>query len=361
MGIFSLWKKIKESPSFKPTQFPIPISNVDDPKGLGVLIENDKHYFLVRMNEMFLTYKRRWVRDFEPVVFCSVDFNYSGEKVTQPFLLSPNSLQSPFKKFPEGMLFKDIKMAGIHPFKGGTFGLTLVLGKMEMNNYLMKFLKFLESTTTAFPGGFSTVIGSYIKLTKMVLDGIEELFDNHDIEPIIGHRREFITDAQDDFQTGYFVLMNADSGDYNPGNFYIKDRSLHYGDSLATAKPFVSDDFVLYSIGAPDKRSDTDTLPFHTQFKDLQHQISKITGAITVKDRELLSNLLFALNDAVLLSPDLTMEQKISLRTQYRQEILDMIDNRQALSGVKSSPVMERNELEKLRFESDMDLFKIDN
>lgn len=358
MGLSSLWKKIKESPSFKPSHFQIPLSNVDKPEKVGVSIENDKNYFLIRMNEMFLTYKRRWVKDFEPMVFCSVDFNYGGEKVSQPFLLSPNSLQSPFKKFPEGMLFKDIKMAGLHPFKGGTFGITLVLGKMEMNNYLKKLLKFLESTTAAFPGGFSTVIGSYIKLSNMVLDSLEELFDNNDIEPIIGYRREFITDVQDDFHSGYFVLMNADSGEYNPNKFFVKDKSLHYGDSLLTSKPFLSDDFLLYSIEETKKRGDIETLPIGTQFRDLKLEVSKIPGTITEKDRESLSRFLYALNDQVLLSPDLILEQKVNILTEFRKEIQDMINNRQALSGTKNLQIIERNELDKLRFESDFDLLK---
>lgn len=360
MGLASLWKKIKESPTFRPSHFSIPLDHIDDPKGLGILIENDKHYFLVRMNEMFLTYKRRWVKDFEPVVFCSVDFNYAGEKVTQPFLLSPNSLQSPFKKYPEGMMFKEIKMAGLHPFKGGTFGISVVLGRMEMKNYLRKFLKFLESTASAFPGGFSSVLSSYVKMTNIILDGVEELFDTQEIEPIIGYRREFITDVQDDFRTGFYVLMNSDSADLDPKRFFVKDRSLHYGDSMATAKPFVSDDYVLYSVEATPERNDSNTLAFHKQFIDLQNQLSRISGIITEDHKKALSALLFSLNDAIWVSPDLVLEQKRALQQFYRQDIVAMIGNRQSLSGAKPLQETETNSLESQRFQSGLDILKLD-
>ena len=333
MGITAIWKKVKESPSFSPTQFTIPVDNIDQKTGLGEAIVKDQHYFLVRVNEMFLSYKRKWFSTYDPVVFSNVEYLYSSQRVAQPFLISPSMLQTPFKKLHEGMLFKDTTVAGLQPYRGGSFGLALVLGRLRQENYLRKMLSLLEGTVSAFPTGFSTVISGYSKIAHMVLDHIETMFDSHEIEPVIGYRQEFVPAVRDNFVSGYNVLMNSDENHLDRSKFFVRNNSLYYGQSLEDSEPFRRDDYILYSMMAASSRDDTEALPFHQQYLELQKMISGMVE-LSSDERKLINGKLFSLQDTIRMSADLVRPQIVDQINLYRRDLKDMIDARQPLSRV---------------------------
>ncbi|WP_373521635.1 hypothetical protein [Aquiflexum sp.] len=346
MGISSLWKKVKESPSFTPTQFVVIAENIDQKSGLGQPIEKDQHYFMVRVNEMFLSYQRKWFSTYDPVVFSTAEYLYGGQRVSQPFLISPNMLQSPFKKLNEGFLFKDTTIAGLQPYRGGFFGLSLVLGRLKQDNYLRKLLSLLENTAAAFPTGFSTVITGYSKIANIVLDSVEAMFDSHEIEPVIGMRQEYVPAVQDNFTSGYRVLINALEGKFDPSKFFVKNNSLFYGNSIDESQPYRENDYILYSILKTSYRDDIDILPFHHQYMELQKLISGMFE-LSAEERKLINGKLFSLQDNIRMSPDLIRPQIIEQINTYRQDLKQMIDSRQPLSGSKGLKEEKQDEWEK--------------
>jgi hypothetical protein len=54
------------------------------------------------------------------------------------------------------------------------------------------------------------------------------------------------------------------------------------------------------------------------------------------------------------------LEQKRALQQFYRQDIVAMIGNRQSLSGAKLLQETETNSLESQRFQSGLDILKLD-
>lgn len=346
MGIYSLWKKVKESPSFNPTHVMIFLDNIDQKSGVGQSLEKDHHYFLIRVNEMYLSYKRKWFSTYDPVVFSTAEYIYDGQKVSQPFLISPNMLQSPFKKLNEGFLFKDTTIAGLQPYRGGTFCLSLVLGRLKQDNYLRKLLSLLENTASAFPTGFSTMITGYSKIANLILDSVEAMFDSHEIEPVIGIRQEFAPAVKDNFISSYRLLINAPEGKYDQSKFFVKNNSLCIGDSIEDSLPFREDDYILYSILRTGIRDDIDVLPFHHQFKELQKLISGMFE-LSAEERKIINGKLFSLQDNIRMSPDLVRPQIVDQIKIYRQDLKEMIDSRQALSGSKGLNKKEKDEWEK--------------
>src|SRR5690554_2175737 len=346
MGVTAICKKVKESPSFVPTECSISVEQIDQKTGLGQAIVKDQHYFLVRVNEMFLSYKRKWFSTYDPVVFSNVEYLYSSQRVSQPFLISPTMLQTPFKKLNEGMLFRDTSVAGLQPYRGGRFGLTMVLGRLRQENYLRKILSLLEDTVTAFPSGFSTVISGYSKIANMVLDNIETLFDSQDIEAVMGYRQEFVPAVQDNFFTGYRVLMNSDEGKLDRSRFFVRNNSLYYGQSLEDSEPYRRDDYILYSMMAATHRDDTESLPFHQQYLELQKMIAGMVE-LSGDERKLINGKLFSLQDAVRMSADLVRPQIIDQINLYRQDLKEMIDARKPLSSARGIHQNGKDEWEK--------------
>lgn len=336
MAFLDLWKKVVQSPTFVPDHFQIPATQVDNGKKVSLPFEAHQHYFLVRVNEMFLSYNRKWFSTYDPIVFATTEFQYGTKKITMPFLISPKMFQSPFKKLPQGMLFKDTTVAGLHPYRGGTFGISILLGRLRKEDYLRKLLGFMEHTAGAFTMGFSSMIGSYTSIARLVLDGMDSLLDNNDIDPIIGYRQEYVPLLEDNLTTGYYVLFNAQADQIDKEKLFVRQNSLHYGDTLESAVPFRSDDFVLYSIMSATSRDDTEMLPYHSQFVDLQKLVSAM-NVISNDEKKLISGKLFSLQDAVRMSPDLVRSQAMNQIQQYRTEISSMIDSRQPLSGALSN------------------------
>ena len=334
MAILDVWKRIVEAPSYIPGHFQIPAAQVDIGNKIGVPIEPQQHYFIVRVNEMYLSYKRKWFSTYDPVVFAVSEFQYGNGKITMPFLVVPSMMQSQPDKTPEGMIFKNTTVAGLHPYRGGTFGLSIVLGRLRQDNYLRKLLAFMETASGAFTAGFATVVSSYVNIANMVLDGVDALLDSEDIEPMIGFRQEFVPAVQDDFSSGYFVLLNTKEHAIDKNKLFVRNNSLYYGESLDGSTPFRSDDYVLYSIRSATHRDDTEILPFHSQFTDLQKTIGDM-HEIAESEKKIINGKLFSLQDAVRMSPDLIHPQITAQITQYRNDIREMMDARQPLSGGK--------------------------
>ena len=345
MAILDVWKKVVKSPAFIPDHFSIPPEQVDIGDRINVAFEPHQHYFLVRVNELFLTYKRKWFSTYDPVVFAVSEFQYGTNKIVTPFLVGPSMLQSQHEKLPQGMVFKDTTVAGLHPYRGGIFGLSIVLGQLQQQNYLRKLLSFMESAAGAFTGGFASAMISYGNIAKMILDGIDTLIDNDGLVPLIGYRQEFLPEVQDNFSTGYFVLLNSRQNEIDKSKLFVRRNSLYYGDSMEKSTPFRSDDYVLYSIMSATKRGDTEALPFHSQFLELQKLISDMND-ITQEEKKIINGKLFSLQDTVRMSPDMIRPQVLTQIQVYRNDISEMIAARQPLSGAKAEKKAPKDEWE---------------
>jgi hypothetical protein len=256
---------------------------------------------------------------------------------------------------PKGMIFRDTTVAGTHPFRGDPFTLSIVLARLKQEDYLRKILKLIESTSHTYMGGFATMVKEYTKVATVVLDGIEDLLDSKDIEPLIGHRNTVMQNAQDEFYPGYFVLINMEEKKADPDKFFVIDNQLRYGDSLADSQPYREHDYVLYSIMSTDARNDIDLLPFKKEWIRL---MQFATGMTTFNEENWLQvkGKLFALQGTLRLSPDLTRKQVRDLIATYKQEIEELKEEGDHLGAVQESPPAEKAD----GWDKDMDKMALD-
>lgn len=344
MSFSDTWKKITTSKSYRPARISVPLSNIDIGTKMQTSIAKNEHYFVVRINEIFLSYKRQWFSTYDPVVFITTEFLYNAEKYAVPFVVGPSMMNNKLEKIPEGMVFQDTVVAGLHPYRGGNFVLSIVLGRMRQENYLRKIVNIIEKTAATYTGGFATIVSNYTKVANVVLDSMDALFDSQDVEPLIGCRKEYLKEAMDDFSSGYFILMNTDEEEVDEQKFFIKGNRLYYGDSFDEAKPFRDSDYVLYSIMAAPSRSDTELLPFHTQFLQLQSYVSDIPDVISDEQTTIINAKRYKLQDTIRMSADLVRPQVKDLINEYDTSLKEMIDERHPLSGEKRQLVQDKRD-----------------
>ena len=89
MSFSDIWKKITESPSYRPARINIPANHVDIGAKLQTPFVKNENYFVVRINELFLSYSRKWFSTYDPVVFATTEFIYNAEKFAVPFVVGP--------------------------------------------------------------------------------------------------------------------------------------------------------------------------------------------------------------------------------------------------------------------------------
>ncbi len=361
----NLWSKISGSERFMPSIIEFKPEQVERAKDLNDSFYPDKNYFTVRVNELFLHQDREWFRRYDPVVFIASEFVYDNKKVEIPFVVGPHLIQKSLNNelvVKNGIVIRNTTVAGTHPFKGDPFTLTVVLAQLEKKDYLRDVLKLVESAAATYTGSFVNMVNNYLKVSTLVLDGIDTLFGKKEVMGLIGHRKTLMLNARDDFKPGYFVLINksereiSDDKEYEGKNFFVKgDGELYYGTSIGESEPYRDADYVLYSVLATNNRSDIDQLPFYPQWQELLGFAMPLTK-ISEEQWELIKAKFFALHANMRLSPDLIREQVKTLIETYKTELKEIRKDKEEL-GAHEEP---EQPVKKDAWEKDMDSIAVD-
>lgn len=316
----AIWQRVRSSPAQLPAQVAIPRSHVADGSSMGSAFTKDQDYFQIRFNQVFLSDRRKWWSEYDPMALAVTEFIYDKSMQAVPFIVGPSLVQKYGQKVPAGMLFQDTRVAGIHPYRGGPVKTTVMLFRVQRQDYGRKLLNMAESAASVLD--FSSALTMYVKLANVLLDGVEALFGMDTVQPVTGLRREFDPDAGDLFEPGFFALIDPHDTDFRPEQLWVRDRQLFSGDSLETATPFRAGDFILYSIVQSKTRSDDSTLPFYEQFERAKKEAGHADASSWLRARA---------DDAVLwqrvlASPDLTEPHADELSEVYRARIQKIHD-----------------------------------
>lgn len=331
MSLANIWNKIKGADSFRVAHFEITPDNTDAAKP-PLPLQPKEEYFEVMVNELYLSYKRKWFKEYDPVVYVVSEFIYERQKQVVPFVVGPSLMEGKIANLPDGMIFENVKVAGLHPYRGGDFGLGVVLARSKRVDYLRKIIKIITDTAATYTGSFATLVSQYTKVADVVLNSIDALFDSHDLEPLIGYQRTY-TSGNNAFAPGYHVLLNEDESNIDEHKFFVKKNRLCYGNTVDDAIPYRTDDYVLYSIVATKERSDMDLLQFSTQFYDLQNMV-KDMPAVSQDENKIIIAKFSSLQNTIRMSPDLVRSQIRVLIDSYWDEIKEMIkDRKETLSS----------------------------
>ncbi len=312
----SLWEWIKGTPARVVRSTEIPVERV---QGGGETVDRftpGAYYFAVYINELFLTHARQWTSTFDPMALVVTEFTYAGKPTTVPFVVGPSLLAGKVEQIPEGMVFTDTQVAGIHPYPGGKFALTVILAQVKRQSYPQKLLKVIEQIAGSFPVG--AALESHLKVAETIFDGVEALFSLGDTRPLAGHRWEFNPGFTPWMKPGFFVLVDADEGDVGVNHFHVVNGRLCTGDNSATA-PFRRADYLLYSLRTATERTDVGELPFYELFD----KALKAAGSTESGSWERAKAILVTLYQEMITSPDLTWDQAQRLVDHYTGRLLE--------------------------------------
>jgi hypothetical protein len=327
----SLWDTVRHSPARLPARVPITADHIDwGAEQAGEPFRPNEHYFQVRVNELFLQYDRQWFSTYDPMVLIVSEFTYDKKDEAVPFVVGPSLLQDRGVEVPAGMVFSDTRVAGLHPYRGGRLSLSVVLSRVQRQDYLKELLSVVENVAGALD--FATALGSYVKIASAVLDGVESMFGLEGTSPLVGYRKEFDPDGGDVLAPGYFALVDAPEDEVAPETLWVRQHQLHHGPNLADAKPFRAADFVLYSLVQTPRRGDLRTLPFFELYERVERTALETSADGWKRAKADMASLW----QSLILSPDLTDGQANELAATYRDKMVEL--HEQARQMAKLGP-----------------------
>jgi hypothetical protein len=314
-----LWSNFLSAPRRMPSRITILDSHVLDENYSPITVAKDVHYFMVQINELYLSYQSKLWVNLDPTVFIATEFKYSKQKETVPFVVGPSMIANLQQKLPSGMIFSNTKVAGLHPYKGDTLALTVILCQASTGNTAKQVLKMVETASGALD--YSTVLSSYLKVADVVVGGVEDLMGLNGITPLIGLRVEFEPDVKHDLKQCYFTLINKPEGTVKAEELWVKNDSLLIGPDPASARPLRDADYVLYSIRGTEER-DVDGLPFDSLWVRVQQEAMQPDDSSWDRAKaDMLS-----LFQTMYLSPDLTKQHALKLKAQRETEMKQLHD-----------------------------------
>ena len=256
------WDKVQHSRTILPTHYSVPANQTN--KAAGEEFRRDQHYFIVKVNRIFLQYDRQFWTTYAPMALVVSEFDYNEESTVLPFVVGPSLLEKDRIELPSGFIFSDTKVAGIHPYKGGGLKLTVILYRVKRTDLARKLLKTIESIASVLD--FSQSLAMYLKVAGVLVESVETVVGSDaDNQPIIGLRKEF--DSFDGFEPGYFALIDSRNIELDVKKLWVNNNELLYGETMQSAEPFTDADYVLYSIGQATERDDYSKLAFYDQWK----------------------------------------------------------------------------------------------
>jgi hypothetical protein len=149
MGLREFFGNLAATPTVLPYFFRIPDGNIANQAVLSGPFKARQDYFSVRVNEMYLTESRKWFREIEPTVISLTEYSYNQQFISNPFVVGSNLLKSKMKGDGAGFVFKDTRVAGLHPYAGYRFIINLALYAVTTKNNLTGALKFIEKVSVS--------------------------------------------------------------------------------------------------------------------------------------------------------------------------------------------------------------------
>lgn len=280
-----------------------------DNNGANAPFEAEKHYFRAVISEMFLSNSRQWFREYSPLVYSAVEFNYGTLQQEEPKVVGP-ALLGQGQQAPQGTLYLDTPISGLHPYRGGDFTFTVILYRCRYSDHLADIIKMVENVVGIVNP--SVALAGYIGMAKVIVDGLDMILGTRQIDPIIGVRKTLGLGSE--FRAGYHVLIDAPDSSVKKEELWVRGGRLYIGTSLENAVPYRENDFVLFQILQTEERDDINLLPFFPLWEETQKQV------VNPKSWKEAKNTFAMLYRNLLLSHDLTDAQKEKLRLTYNEK-----------------------------------------
>jgi len=336
----SITQNILVSNRTSPSVVTIPVENVDCRSELEQNFEANNDYFQVTINQLYLKYERKWLTDIDPLVLVVSEFFYDRKMQEVPYIVGPGMIQQFVQREPHGMLFRNEKVAGLHPYCGGPLTLSVVLCQVPVGSPAQTFLGVLEKATKQMD--IATAVAPYLSIGKVILDGIDAILGLNKTIPLVGLRTTFNAVGGNPVRPNYFAVIDAEN--VKPASLKVENNQLLHSD---TGKPFQDADFILYSLmRAPDKRrDDCEQLPFHELW---ERAVLEATSLKEGSWDNAKANLITLMNN-IYLSPDLTHSQALELIEKYKTDLVSMHQSAIGIAHLSDKEIEQINALDEVR------------
>lgn len=333
MGLFDrklgdLMDRIDHTPAMRQARITFPAERVDDPAAVGEVLREDKCYFNVIINEMFLKDRRKRTRRVDPMVLSLTDFIHDNNQYTVPNVLGRSVLRGHFTENikDEGIIISNALVAGPYPYRGGTLKTTIVLCEIEREDYANKMLNIVEQAAGIVPA--AAHLTTYMKLAGMLYDGFLGILGSDGTYPIVGNQQSTNPDVGIPLVSGYHALVNRDERDMDAERLFVVGRRLMKGKDMASAKPYRDADYVLYSIVPSTERTDEDQFSFYPTWKEAQ----KLAASLNAEAWKSAWVRYLICREDIMGSPDLIEAHKDALDRRFQGELGERIRKSQELA-----------------------------
>lgn len=324
-----IWESVKERPARISRSLEIPRDKIVNSGVFADKFTNGEQYFSIIINEIFATHERRWFDQYDPAAFVVTEFSYDGKPTVVPFVVSPAMLEGKIAVTPNGVSITDTKVAGVHPFAGGSFAVTIVIAEVKRSSYAKDILDWVGKVSSAFPMG--AALTSHLKISETVISGIEALLGLADTRPMAAHRFEYHSGTTDWLRPGFHALLAEDESQVVQGDLHVVGGRLRLGPKPESPS-YRRSDFALYSLCTQESRPDIGELPFNQRFKTaLRDAVAMDEGAWDRAKATLLT-----IYQELLTSPDLTWQEAHRIAEQLKEKLV-AAHERAATFGVLSA------------------------
>ena len=324
MGALSAaWKWLQQGTLVMPTQARIEDAHVQGAVELAPLEANDC-YFAVHVKELYLHDRRTWWQTHVPTVWTSTEFAYGGAARDIPNLIGPSLLSGNELGTPQGMLYRNTRVAGLHPYKGGPLSFSVVLNKVTSSNPADQVLSLVESTRAAFD--LATGLAPYLTIARTVTQGLEVLLGMGS-KPVMGVRDTMAPDVAgaSSFRPGHYALLDQGNPTISHDQLWVKDDGLHVGASMEVATPIRDRNYLLYSILTVDRRNDVDQI---AELSGMWQRVEEFAQRPGEDNWFTAQSAMTELGISLASHPDLIRPQAEELYSGYVEEMVRLRDRR---------------------------------
>ncbi|WP_371366939.1 hypothetical protein SRRS_10950 [Sporomusa rhizae] len=303
-----------------------------------IVFQEGQHYFRLRLAEMFLKDDRKLFRKVVPVVSSLVSLQF-GSIAAQalPNVAGPLALNLSESSLGKGVQL-NYSLTNLVPYRGGTVSVSAALMSYVSKDYFPAFLSLANNVA-----GLLTIgqLSATLKVVDSAVGALQDLLDSDDKDIRLVYHNEYA--GSDNLggvslTSGYFAVIAADAGKFNPAKLFVKNSQLCFGDDLASSQPLTGYDYMLFSVEAALYRDD---FRYFTEYNSLLY--TAIEKGMTDKaegDAVIRAGML-----AVFKSDDLTYVDKTrvaaALKAEY-EERLSLQGQLKGLSGTDGDWLSDR-------------------
>ncbi|MEN6413573.1 MAG: hypothetical protein ABFC84_12590 [Veillonellales bacterium] len=275
--------------------------------------QEGQHYFRLRLAEMFLKDDRKLFRSYVPVVSSVAALQFGSNDAQQlPGLAGPLALNLNESSLGHGVEL-NYALTNLVPYRGGNVSISAALLAYVNKDYLQSFLSLASSISSLLTIG---QLSTTLKVVDSTVNGIQDLLDGGDKDiRLVFHNEYSGTDSLGgvSLTSGYFAVVGADAGKFQPEKLFVKNSQLCFGDEQSSAKPLTGYDYMLFSVEAALYRDD---FRYFTEYNSLLY--TAIEKGMTNKSEG--DAVIQAAMLAVFKSADLTYVDKTRVAAALKQE-----------------------------------------